>query len=386
MLPRILSVGTAVPAHELTAARLRELAPTVYGGHDAARLLAIVENSGIARRFLVEPPERIVLRRGFGEKNDVYIEHSRTLGLAAAERALAAAGIGAGEIDFVITTSCTGFAIPSLDAWLMNRLAIPGTARRLPITELGCAAGAAGIARAADLVRAYPGAAALVVAVEIPSLTFQPQDDGMANVVSSFLFGDGAAAVVVADRPARAGAEIVASRSVLFPETLDYMGFRLRDSGFHIVLAPAIPFLVRKRFAAELAPVLDAAGVTAADVKFLVLHPGGARVLDALAEALGVAPARLDASRAVLGQYGNLSSASVLFVYEEALAREAPAAGDLGIIAAFGPGFSAEMVLFRWSEGVKLDERSLSSHSTLGVGYNINRTAGQARPPRESER
>jgi alkylresorcinol/alkylpyrone synthase len=205
------------------------------------------------------------------------------------------------------------------------------------------------VARAAELVRGRPGVA-LIVAVELPSLTFQPDDRSMANLVSSVIFGDGAAAAVVADRPSRAGAEVVASRSVLFPDTLDYMGFDLRDTGFHIVLSPAIPLLVRRRFADEVAPLLDAAGGHARALRYLALHPGGTRILDSLAEALDVPPARLDASRAVLARCGNLSSASVLFVYEEAMRREAPAAGDLGLLAAFGPGFSAECSLFRWAD------------------------------------
>lgn len=350
-MPRIVATGAALPPHAIEAAEVRRRIPEVYGAHhDVERLLEIVDRAGIERRFLVEPASEALKRRPLRARNDLYIRHSRELGARALGEALERAGLRPRDLDILITTSCTGFAIPSLEAYLCNAMGLRPDLIRLPITELGCAAGAAGLARAADLVRARPGTTAAVLAVEIPSLTFQPDDPVMANVISSFLFGDGAIAAVVSGRKDPGpGAEIEASRSVLFEGTLDFMGFDLRDTGFHIVLAPQIPLLVQRRFAAELAPLLDGAGLRAQDLRFLALHPGGTRILEVLAESLGLAPERVAASRHVLTQYGNLSSASALFVYREILERGLPEPGAPGLMAAFGPGFAAEMLLLRWA-------------------------------------
>jgi alkylresorcinol/alkylpyrone synthase len=350
-MAKIISVATAVPDHVVGIDDVRRLVPRVFGArHDVDRLLEIVERAGIESRRLVDPVERTLERRTLGERNDRYIACSRELGERALVAALEHADLGPRDVDLIVTTSCTGFAIPSIDAWLANRLGMRTDVRRLPITELGCAGGAAGLARAADFIRAYPDATAAVLAVELPSLTFQPQDDAMANVVSSFLFGDGAAAVVLSGRrSSRPGARVLASRSALFPGTLDLMGFDLKNTGFHIVLSPAIPLVVERRLADELAPLLDGAGVTPRDLDFFVLHPGGTRVLESLAEALAVAPERLAGSRRVLARHGNLSSASVLFVYRDFLDQgPLPEPGAKGLLAAFGPGFACEMLLLEW--------------------------------------
>jgi alkylresorcinol/alkylpyrone synthase len=238
--------------------------------------------------------------------------------------------------------------IPSLDAYLANALPLALHVKRLPVTELGCAAGAAALARAFDYLRAFPAHQVLVVAVELPSLTFQVHDLSAANIVSSALFGDGAAAVLLQGGACAGKSRIVATESILFPHTTDLMGFDLKDSGLHIVLSAEIPEVVCAAVPELVEQFLDRQGLAIYDVRHFLLHPGGRRVIDGLAQGLGLLPHHTQVSRTILRDYGNLSSASVLFILDRFLTTETPEAGDWGLLLAFGPGFSAELVLLRW--------------------------------------
>jgi alkylresorcinol/alkylpyrone synthase len=220
--------------------------------------------------------------------------------------------------------------------------------RRLPITELGCAAGAAALTRAWEYVRAYPDATVLIVAVELPSLTFQRRDFSQANLISTVLFGDGAAAAVVTGRPGT-GPAILDSESYLFPQSIDAMGFELQDDGLHIVLSKEVPQLIRDRIGGLTDGLLARHELTRKDIGAYVLHPGGQKLLSFMQEELGLCRCQVEPSWDVLRNYGNLSSASVLFVLREWMTKHAPAAGTRGLLAAFGPGFSAEMLLLRWT-------------------------------------
>jgi len=251
-------------------------------------------------------------------------------------------------VDLLITVSCTGVMIPSLDAHLANDLGFRPDLRRLPITELGCAAGASALARAADYVRAWPGATVLVVAVELPSLTFQRQDTSQANLISSILFGDGAAAVLVTGRDAH-GPRIVESESFLFPRTLGAMGFDLGSDGFHIVLSRDVPELIRAEVRGLLDRFLTRVGLRRDELSVFILHPGGRKLLAFIEEELALSPADTECSWHVLREYGNQSSASVLFVLHEWLARRTAPPGSHGLLAAFGPGFSADLLLLNWA-------------------------------------
>jgi alkylresorcinol/alkylpyrone synthase len=238
--------------------------------------------------------------------------------------------------------------IPSLDAYLANTPGFSPHVKRLPVTELGCAAGAAALSRAFDYLCAFPAHTVLVVAVELPSLTFQVRDLSAANIISSALFGDGAAAVLLRGAAETNKPRIIATESTLFPGTTDLMGFELKDSGLHIVLSPEIPEVVEAQVPQLLAHFLDRQGLLISDVTHFLLHPGGRRVLDGLAQCLGLSATQTRISRAVLRNYGNLSSASVLFILDRFLNAERPCRGDLGLLLAFGPGFSAETVLLQW--------------------------------------
>jgi len=244
---------------------------------DGRRLEAIrnvVDNSQIDQRHSVFPVDYIIEPRPLGQINTEYREKAVELGLQVTAQALAQAGMAPSDIDFLITVSCTGVMIPSLDAHIATEMGFRSDVRRLPITELGCAAGAAGLARAWEYLTAFPDRTALLVAVELPTLTFQRKDFSQANLISVVLFGDGAAGVVITGREAF-GPRIIASESFMFPNSLDAMGFDLRDSGFHIVLSKDVPQLIAERVKGLVDDFLARHGMTRPDVSVFLLHPGG---------------------------------------------------------------------------------------------------------------
>jgi alkylresorcinol/alkylpyrone synthase len=345
----IASTATVVPQHVLS----RELVEAQIGrvfslsGRRLDAVLEIVANSRIERRYSIFPVEYFIEPRPLEQISREYRDHALCLGRRAAQQALDRAGIAPQEVDMILTVSCTGFMIPSLDAYLAPEMGLRPNVRRLPVTELGCAAGASGLALARDFVSAHPGATVLLVAVELPTLTFQRQDLSQANLVSAVLFGDGAAAAVVTGQPRR-GPQIVASESFLFPDSLGAMGFDLRDSGFHIVLSREVPQMIRERIGGLVDGFLARHSLTRTDLQAYILHPGGQKLLHFMELELGLRPELTQPSWDVLRDFGNLSSASVLFVLHQWLQRELQP-GDRGLLAGFGPGFSAEMLLLQWT-------------------------------------
>jgi predicted naringenin-chalcone synthase len=313
------------------------------------RVLAAFDHSLVDRRSSVIPIEEVFRRRGFGASNDLYIRHAIELATAATEEALRAAGVGAGDVDYFVSSSCTGFMIPSLDAHVAERLRMKPTLRRLPITEHGCAGGAVALAHAHDHLLAHPGHLALVVAVELPSLTFQVGDRAPANVVSSALFGDGAAALVLTAERRRDRPRIVRTGSRRFEGSLDWMGFHLEDSGLRVVLSAEIPRRVRGQARDLVEGFLAESGLRVADVDHFLFHPGGRKILEAFEQTLELPAEALAASRRVLRDHGNLSSATVLFIAHDYLARGIGRAGERGLLLAFGPGFGAELALLEWN-------------------------------------
>ncbi len=347
----IHSIARALPEHSITCeeaeARLRT--EFVARGEDPALVGQIFANSGIERRFLARPPSFYLRERSLTARNGAYAEVARALSERAAREALAKAGVAAAEVDVVIDTSCTGVMIPALDAFVANALSLRPDVRRVPLTEAGCAAGATALALSADLLAARPpGAVALLLSVELPSLTLQLEDASRANLVSSAIFGDGASALVVSSRtPSRPALEQLAQRAILFPDTTDVMGFDLRTEGFRIVLSQRIPLLVRKHLRGLVDAFLEGQGLSLKELSFFALHPGGAKVLDNVRDVLDLAEEDVAASRRVLRDYGNLSSASVHFVAQDLLERGAVAPGAYGLLCAMGPGFTVELALLR---------------------------------------
>jgi alkylresorcinol/alkylpyrone synthase len=285
----------------------------------------------------------------FGQANDVWIKVAQELGEQALCRALHHAGLEPRELGALFFTSVTGISSPSIDALLINRIGLSPNIRRVPIFGLGCVAGAAGIARAADYVRAYPSQAAALVSVELCSLTLQREDLTVANLISSGLFADGSAAVIVTGKELDAvGPTILATRSIFYPNTEEMMGWNVSEKGFRITLSPEVPVLIREHLGEGVDSFLSDQGYQRSDVQSWVLHTGGPKVLEATAAALDLHNGQLDASWDCLRKVGNLSSASVLVVLEDVMRNRRPEPGTLGILAAMGPGFCSELVLLQW--------------------------------------
>jgi alkylresorcinol/alkylpyrone synthase len=346
----IVATAACSPAHRYEQAfvkeRVREWLDGAGGA--AARALSAFDHGLVERRSSALPIDEVFAARGFGASNDLYIRHAVDLATTVTERALQEAGLRPADVDFFVSTSCTGYMIPSVDAHVAERLRMKAALRRLPITEHGCAGGAVALGCAHDHLASQPGRVALVVSVELPSLTFQTGDLSPENVVSAALFGDGAAAAVLTSERRGGRPRIVRCASRRFRESLDWMGFRLKDSGLHVVLSREIPKQVREHTRGLVTAFLDECGLSLADVRHFLFHPGGRKILEAFVESLELPPAALAASQSVLREHGNLSSATVLFVLDEHLRRTPAAHGEHGLVLAFGPGFGAEMLLLRW--------------------------------------
>ncbi len=346
----IAATATAVPPHVLSREEVRTYIRQVFSlqGRRLDALMTVIDNAQVERRYCIFPVEYIIQPRPLSQISREYQENAVVLGREVATKCLLKAGMKPAQIDLIITVSCTGVMIPSLDACLINDMGFRSDVRRLPITELGCAAGAAALSRAADFIRAFPGSSVLIVAVELPTLTFQRGDCSQANLISSVLFGDGAAAAVVTGRPS-AGPQILDTTSYLFPDSLGAMGFDLKESGFHIVLSKDVPQMIREKIKRLVGDFLARHSLTVEQIAAFVLHPGGQKLLNYMEEELGLCRCKTGFSWDVLRNYGNLSSASVVFVLQEWLTRKKMRAGEFGLMAAFGPGFSAEMLLLRWA-------------------------------------
>jgi alkylresorcinol/alkylpyrone synthase len=348
----IASVGSAFPKHYYPQMFLSEGLKKFWQGRLAnpevvSRMHAHAEVDG---RFLALPTDAYYELSSWGQANDAWIECAQELGEQALRCALAGLELGPRDIDALFVVSVTGIASPSLDARLVNRMGMSPRLKRIPVFGLGCVAGAAGIARAADYVRAFPHHLAAVLSVELCSLTLQKEDVSMANLISAALFGDGAAAVMVAGTERNyPGAEVVDTRSVFYPGTEHIMGWDISEKGFQIVLSPTLPQLIVDHLGQDVDAFLADHGLARKDISRWILHPGGPKVLEATATALGLPREALAASWDCLRKVGNLSSASVLLVLEEIFHRRRPEAGSYSLLAAMGPGFCSELVLLRWT-------------------------------------
>ncbi|MEV8590723.1 3-oxoacyl-[acyl-carrier-protein] synthase III C-terminal domain-containing protein [Streptomyces sp. NPDC051180] len=356
-MTRVLAVSTAFPPHrhpqqEITDDLVAGLPP----GTDGALLRRLHAGTSVKARHLALPLDRYRALGTFGETNRLFVELATDLGVEAAGRALDASGVRPEEVDLVVSTTVTGIATPSLDAGVAARLGLRSDVRRMPLFGLGCAGGAAGLARVHDHLGLRPGSTALLLSTELCSLTLQRADTSTANLVAGGLFGDGAAALVAAheDRtpPAEAGAghpwpRVVAARSRLYPGTGHLLGWDIGEWGFRMVLGPELPELVRLHVTEEIESFLAAHDLKPGDIGAWICHPGGPRILDALGEELGLPEAALAASRRALAATGNLSSASVLQILEDTRAAQPPP-GTTGLMIALGPGVTSELVLLAW--------------------------------------
>lgn len=307
------------------------------------------ESMKVEGRYLVRPIDFYHKMSTWGEANDAWIESALRIGEKALCRALVGAGLQPSEINAIFVTSITGIAAPSIDARLVNKMGLSPNIKRIPVFGLGCVAGAAGLARAADYVRGFPDQTAALLSVEFCSLTLQLKDVSMAHLISALLFGDGAAAVVVAGDDVKAtGPEIVATKSVFYPNTERVMGWDISEKGFEIVLAAEVPETIERHLGPDVDEFLDEQGLCRNDVDTWIMHTGGPKVLEATASSLGLTPEDLAASWDSLRTVGNLSSTSVLLVLEDVYKNRRPKPGTWSILGAMGPGFCAELVLLRW--------------------------------------
>lgn len=359
-MPKLVSLATAVPAHVVRQGELRALIALLFQGSEAgsARMLQVFEHAGIEQRHLCMPVEWYGAERTFAEQTAAYVEHAEALGVAAAEGALARAGLAARDLDHVLFVSSTGLSTPSLDARISLALGCRPDCKRTPIWGLGCAGGAAGLARARDLALADPRARVALVAVELCSLTFRREDRDKRNLVAASLFADGAAAVIVQGAqatplttPPFRALELLDSESTLWPDTLGVMGWQVSSRGLHVVFSRDIPSIVREHVRPGIDAFLARHDLVLDQVPHLVSHPGGAKVLAAYAEALGRPTRSFAHAYDVLRTHGNMSSPTCLFVLERLLAAGGVDAGQYALVSALGPGFSAEYVLARGSTG-----------------------------------
>jgi alkylresorcinol/alkylpyrone synthase len=348
---QILSASTAFPKYYYPQPVLLDALKRYWGDklENPKLLRRLHQHVGVDGRFLALPVDEYPKIKNWGEANQHWIRTAEELGEKAICRAITAAGFHVRDIDALFFTSITGICSPSIDARLINRMKLSPNLKRIPIFGLGCVAGAAAIARAADYVRGFPDQIAVVLSVEICSLTLQREDLSVANLISSGLFGDGSGAVVVAGADCEGmGPEVLATRSVFYPETEEMMGWDVSEKGFRIVLSREVPTLIQRQLAGDVDSFLADNGYSRGDVGSWVLHTGGPKVLEATAAALELSHGELDASWECLRRMGNLSSASVLAVLEETMKRRRPEPGTIGVLAAMGPGFCSELVLLRW--------------------------------------
>ncbi len=336
--PRLLSLSTAVPDHILVQDDVKAWAARLFDGRskDIQRLLPAFDNAGIKTRYSCLPLEWHENGHRWMDKNRLYQEHAVELLTRAATECLEKAGLGPESVDAVVLVSTTGFATPSLDALIMQRLGLRQNVVRLPVFGLGCVGGVLGLARAAEMARAEPGRRVLLLVVELCGLTFRSEDISKSNIIATVLFGDGAAAALVA--PTGDGPEISRPGEHTWPDSLDVMGWNIEDDGFGVLFSEDIPALVLRELPAVLDAYLNVNELTLDDFDGFICHPGGSKVVTALERVFKTETSGLHHTRQVLRDFGNMSSATVMFVLDRFIADGRP---GRYLMSALGPGFTA---------------------------------------------
>lgn len=352
---KIVSTSMAFPPYRFTQAEVLAALKMYWdkGLENAALLDRLHARTGVDSRFFCRPLQEYYTLDTWGKTNDVWIENAESLGEQVIATLLRESALPPEKIGSIFFVSVTGIACPSIDARLINRMKLPTHIKRTPIFGLGCVAGAAGLARAADYVKAYPDQAAILLSVELCSLTWQRDNVSMPNLISSGLFGDGCGAVLVAGSElARSmqyeGPSIVASQATFYPETQDAMGWAISEKGFRIILSADVPTVIRQHLGKNVDDFLASRGLGRNDISSWIMHTGGPKVLEANAEALGLTRDDFALSWEALRRAGNLSSASVLMVLDDVMRHHRPQKGTRSLLMAMGPGFCSEMVLLEW--------------------------------------
>ncbi|WP_338703394.1 MULTISPECIES: type III polyketide synthase [Bacillus] len=358
----ILSVGTSLPKHHVDQQAAAQFARSQFkrSFKDIDRLLKAFNNGEIESRQFVQPIDWYQEHHSFEEKNNLYIEKALAHAKEAVfhclhETAFLTMPVPFDEIDALFFISSTGLSTPSLDAKLMNVLPFSPYTKRVPIWGLGCGGGAAGLSRAYEYIRAYPEAKVLVVACELCSLTFQPQDQSKSNLIGTSLFGDGTAAVLLTGEKAaskymrlKTVPKVLGTQSVTMKDSEDVMGWDFTADGFRVIFSRDIPSIISGWLKEQVDQFLHQLGFSTEDVSVFLAHPGGKKVIDAYLESLSLQEHQLFSSKEVLKQHGNMSSATVLYVMKHFLEHQSLDAGQVGLCGALGPGFSSELLLMKW--------------------------------------
>ena len=350
MSVKITSVAKQLPKYSRSTADILPYLEVWLSGQEERlrrKVLKIFENAGVDRRYSIMDAEDVFLNTSFEEKNDIYVREVIKLAESALLKSLKKAKLKPDDIDYIITVSCTGIMIPSLDAYLINRLKMKQDIVRLPVTEMGCAAGVSGIIYAKNFLKANPNKRAVVIAVESPTATFQLEDFSMVNIVSAAIFGDGAASVILSSYENEAGPEIIDEAMYHFYDSEHMMGFKLVNSGLQMILDISVPQTISDHFPKIVHPFLERNGLTLQNIDHLIFHPGGKKIVQTVEELFGSLGKNIDDTKEVLKLYGNMSSATVLYVLERFMDKKLPK-GDKGLMLSFGPGFSAQRILLEW--------------------------------------
>ncbi len=349
MAVSIISIAKQLPQY---TRRTEEILPYVENwleGQDdrfKRKVLKIFENAAVDRRYSIMDADEVFRNTSFEAKNDIYVKESIELAEEALKSALKKVELTPTDIDYIITVSCTGIMIPSLDAYLINRLNMKQDIVRLPVTEMGCAAGISGMIYANNFLKANPNKRAAVIAVESPTATFQLEDFSMVNIVSAAIFGDGAACAILSSHKEE-GPIIKDDAMYHFYDAEHMMGFKLRNTGLQMVLDQTVPETIAKHFPQIIHPFLERNQLTIEEIDHLIFHPGGKKIVQTVEALFGILGKNIDDTKAVLRLYGNMSSVTVLYVLERFLDRNIPK-GEKGLMLSFGPGFSAQRLLLEW--------------------------------------
>lgn len=350
MSVRVVNVNKELPNYSRETADIIPLVEEWLQGSEERfkrKIIKIFEGAGVDKRYSIMAPEEVFTSTSFEDKNNIYVREMKNMGNRVLKNALEKAGWEAGSVDFIITVSCTGIMIPSLDAYLINELGLRQDITRLPVTEMGCAAGISGMIYARNFLKANPEKRAAVVAVESPTATFQLEDYSMANMVSAAIFGDGAACVLLSSEEQAEGPAILADEMYHFYDATHMMGFHLSNNGLQMILDERVPATISEHFPAIIHPFLKKNNTSIENVQHLIFHPGGKKIVQTVSELFGTLGKNIDDTREVLRLYGNMSSVTVLYVLERFLDKPLPK-GDQGLMLSFGPGFSAQRILLQW--------------------------------------
>lgn len=350
MSVKIISVAKELPEYSRKTEEIIPLLDTWLTGQDERfirKVKKIFEGAAVDKRFSIMEPSEVFTATSFEAKNDIYAREAINLGEKVLLKALKKADWDPKTLDYIITVSCTGIMIPSLDAYLINKLQLRQDIVRLPVTEMGCAAGISGIIYAKNFLKANPGKRAAVIAVESPTATFQLDDFSMANIVSAAIFGDGAACALLSSDDSDHGPEVIAEEMYHFYENEHMMGFKLTNSGLQMVLDVDVPDTIASHFPDIIHPFLHKNNLKIENIDHLIFHPGGKKIIQLVEALFADLGKNINTTKEILRLYGNMSSATVLYVLEQIM-EDAPKKNEKGLMLSFGPGFSAQRVLLQW--------------------------------------